>query len=189
MDLDGIGYARHLREQRARVLANVAPQHRARILGRPAPYADPKRHEISVNLKTGERTVKAAPVFAVAKPPRPEPARRVVYDHPPAPPVCEPAEKAIMAAILEATGISLYEYLREHRTNIKVTRARQMGYWMTKKLRPEMSLHELGRMFRKDHSTVLKGIGRGEALKDFAPICDWLAHPAIVSLMEERGRK
>ena len=94
-----------------------------------------------------------------------------------------------MAAILEATGISLYEYLREHRTNIKVTRARQMGYWMTKKLRPEMSLHELGRMFRKDHSTVLKGIGRGEALKDFAPICDWLAHPAIVSLMEERGRK
>lgn len=186
--MERLGIVDDIRAERAAILANVAPRHRARILGKPAPYAEPKRHEITVNLKTGERTVKAAPVFAVAKPPRVQSVRPVVYDHPPAPPVCKPAEKAIMAAILEATGISLYEYLREHRTNIKVTRARQMGYWMTKKLRPEMSLHELGRMFRKDHSTVLKGIGRGEALKDFAPICDWLAHPAIVSLMEE-GRR
>lgn len=187
MDLDGIGYARHLREQRARVLANVPASHRARILGRPAPYAEPKRHEIVVNLKTGERTVKAAPVL-VSEPKRSPVVRRVVYDHPPCPPQWDVSQKAILAAILTATEISAYEYFREGRSNIKITRARQMGYWLTKRLHPGMSLHQIGAMFRKDHSTILKGLGRGEALHTFAPICEWLRHPAIVALLGEGER-
>lgn len=168
MDLDGIGYARELKEQRERVLANVPPAARARILGRPMPY-----------------TVQIGP-----KPePRPAPVRRIIVEYPRRPHASGPSPETIISAILTATGISLYEYLREGRCNIKISRARQIGYWITKQVRPDLSLNEMGRMFRKDHTTILAGARRGEALKDAAPICEWLAHPAIVALLEEGGRK
>jgi chromosomal replication initiation ATPase DnaA len=79
--------------------------------------------------------------------------------------------------------------MREGRANIQISRARQMGYWLTVKLRPDMSYPELGRMFCKDHTTILSGRKRGEALKDSAPIRDWLAHPVIVALLEKRGEQ
>lgn len=168
MDLDGIGYARHLQEQRARILANVPASHRARILGQPMPY-----------------TVQVAPK---PKPePRPAPVRRVIIEYPSRPDATGPSPETIISAILTATGISLYEYLREGRCNIKISRARQMGYWITKQVRPDLSLNEMGRMFRKDHTTILAGARRGEALKDAAPICEWLAHPALVALMGKGG--
>ena len=173
MDLDGIGYARHLRAERERILARVSPSHRARILGLPAGNAE------------------SAP-----KPePRPPVVRRLLAEKPsvpaPAPAPHGPSAEDIIAAILTATGLSRYEFFRELRSNFKVSRARQMGYWLTKKkLRPDMSWPQVGRMFRKDHSTVLTGVRKcEEGLKDIAPICVWLAHPAIVALLEEGGRK
>lgn len=188
MDLDGIGYARHLKEQRERVLANVPPAVRARILGQPAPYAAPKAHAISVDCRTGERTVVPLTPLATPKPePRPAPVRRIIVQYPSRPHVSGSSPETIISAILTATGISLYEYLREGRCNIKISRARQMGYWITKQVRPDLSLNEMGRMFRKDHTTILAGARRGEALKDAAPICEWLAHPALVALMGKGG--
>jgi hypothetical protein len=189
MDLDGSGYARQLRAERAAILANVSPAHRARILGRPAPYVEPKAHAITVNLKTGERTVTVAPDLIVPKP-KPEPRPVVVpviVVHPSRVAPSGPSPEAIISAILTATGISLYEFLREGRSNFKIGRARQMGYWLTKRIRPDMSLPEMGRMFRKDHTTIIAGARKGEEFKDTAPICDWLAHPAIVALMEKGG--
>lgn len=186
MDLDGIGYARELQQERERILARVPAAQRARILGRPAPYAEPKAHKITVDLRTGERTVDAVTPFAPVKPePRPPVVCRMVVEKPNAPTPPGPSAAAIISAILEATGISLYEYLREGRSNKKISRARQMGYWLTKKkLRPDMSSGEMGRMFRKDHTTILSGVRKGEEFKDTAPISEWLAHPAIAALLE-----
>lgn len=173
MDLDGIGYARHLKAERERILARVSPSHRARILGLPAGYAE------------------SAPKPA----PRPPVVRRLLHEKPRvAAPVAAPrgpSAEDIIAAILEATGLSRYEFFREHRSNYKISRARQMGYWLTKrKLRPDLSWPQVGRMFRKDHSTCLTGVRKCEqGLKGTAPICDWLAHPAIVALLEEGDRK
>ena len=169
--MDGIGYARHIREERERVLANVPASHRARILGLPMPY-----------------TVGTAP----KPPPKPRAAvvsRRIIVEYPNRPPDVGPSPQTIISAILTATGISLYEYMREGRANIQISRARQMGYWLTKKLRPDMSLPELGRMFCKDHTTCLAGARRGEVLQDCQPISDWLAHPVIVALLEKRGEQ
>jgi hypothetical protein len=171
--MDGSGYARQIREERERVLANVPASARARILGLPMPYT--------------------LPVQIVPKPaPTPRAAvvsRRIIVEYPNRPPDVGPSPQTIISAILTATGISLYEYMREGRANIQISRARQMGYWLTVKLRPDMSYPELGRMFCKDHTTILSGRKRGEALKDSAPIRDWLAHPVIVALLEKRGEQ
>ncbi len=185
MDLDGIGYALHLKAERERILARVPAAQRARILGQRPAYATPKAHCITVDLRTGERTVVPVTMLAPPKPePKPPVVRRIIVDYPSRPHVDGPSPETIITAILTATGISLYEYLREGRCNIKISRARQMGYWLAKRVRPDMSLNEFGRMFRKDHTTILAGARRGEALKDAAPICEWLAHPAIAALLE-----
>jgi len=187
MDLDGIGYARELQEERERILARVPAAHRARILGRPAPYAEPKAHKITVDLRTGERTVDSVTPFTppVKPEPRPPVVRRIVIGKPNAPtPLVEPSAERIIAAILTATGLSRYEFFRELRSTTTVSRARQMGCWLTRKLRPDMSWAQMGRMFHRDHTTCITGARRGEALKDTAPISEWLAHPAIAALLE-----
>lgn len=187
--MERLGIVDDIRAERAALLANVSPAHRARLLGRRPAYAEPKVHAITVDLKTGKRTVEPVAMLAQPKPePRPPVVRRIIVEYPSRPHSAGPSPETIVTAILAATEISLYEFLRQGRCNDKITRARQMGYWLTKKLRPDMSLGELGRMFRKDHTTCLAGARRGEELKDTAPICDWLAHPAIVALLEE-GRR
>lgn len=163
MDLDGIGYARQLREDRERILARAPASHKARILGRPAP------HTVRV-VEKREPRAPAKRRFVVVAPVRPTPI--------------EPSAEAIISAILTATEISQYEFLREGRSSEKISRARQMGYWLTKQLRPDMSLNEMGRMFRKDHTTLISGVRRFEEVRDTAPISDWLLHPAITSLLE-----
>ena len=188
--MNRLGIVDDLRAERARILANVPAAHRARLLGRPAPYAEPKAHAITVNLKTGERTV--APVAKLAAPqtePRPPVVRRIPVQRPVVPvgtPIIGPKPEEILSAIIEATGISRYELLREARSSIKISRARQMGYWLAKKA--GLSLHATGRLFLKDHTTCVTGRRRGEELKDLSPIRDWLAHPAVVALMEKGGR-
>jgi len=182
--MERLGIVDDIRAERARILANVPAAHRARLLGRPAPYAEPKAHAITVNLKTGERTVTPVTMLAL---PKPKPAPPVVrVEQPVQPAVRGPIPEAIISAILTATGISRYEYLRQGRSGYKISRARQMGYWITKQVSPNMSFPEMGRMFVKDHSTILAGRRKGELFKDTSPICDWLAHPAIlVSLLRE----
>lgn len=183
--MERLGIVDDIRAERARILANVPAAHRARLLGRPAPYAEPKAHAITVNLKTGERTVTQVAMLA---PKKPKPAPIVVRVEQPVRPVRGQSPEAIISAILTATGISRYEYLRQGRSSYKISRARQMGYWITKQVSPNMSFPEMGRMFCKDHSTILAGRRKGEQFKDTSPICDWLAHPAIVALFEE-GRR
>ncbi len=173
------GHYEDLVAQRDRVLAICPPSHRRRILGQAPRYRPARTHEITVDLRTGERQVVGGPiaaprVFIVAPPPPP-----------PAPPPHGPSAEDIIAAILAATGISRHEFFHEHRSNLKVSRARQMGYWLTKKkIRPDMSWPQVGRMFKRDHSSCLAGARRVEAMKDRQPIADWLLHPAIASLLE-----
>lgn len=160
MDLDGIGYARGLQEKRSAVLANASPAVRARILGERPSY------------------------HAVDKP-APQPRQPV---HKPTP-AKKQSPKAIVETVLEVTGISYYEFLREGRCSDIVSRARQLGYWLVCRLRPDMSWPDKGRVFRKHHSTVMSGYWRFEEAKDKQPISEWLQHPGIAELVESANKE
>ncbi|HEY1034983.1 MAG TPA: helix-turn-helix domain-containing protein [Pseudoxanthomonas sp.] len=100
---------------------------------------------------------------------------------------CPPVE-GIFAAITEATGKSAGQLVGPRRSR-DLTRPRFLTYWLLKTLRPDLSLPAIGKTMNRDHTSCMHGIARFEDLKDEPPYRDWLAHPAIVALLEEGDRK
>lgn len=161
MDLDGINYARRLREQREAVLAKASPAVRARILGERPSYYTPSK-------------------------PAPKPRPVVVK---PAPPPNKKCPESIIESVLDATGISRYEFFREGRCRDIVGRARQLAYWLVCKFRPDMSWPAKGRLFRKHHSTVMTGYWRFEQIRNERPVSEWIQHPLLIDLMEAASKE
>lgn len=173
------GHYEDLVAQRARVLAICPPSHRRRILGQAPRYRPVKTHEITVDLRTGERQIVSGPVAA----PRVFP---IVQPAPPPPPsrnVVAPIVDAVAAAF-GVTACQLYSasQLRPH------CRARFACFWMLKS-RLKFSSTKIGkRVGGRDHTTVLNGLRRADELYEHD--ADWRAkYDAVVAALEEVGAK
>jgi len=176
------GHYEDLVAQRARVLAHCPPSHRRRILGQAPRYRPAKTHEIVVDLKTGARQVVSGPTAAPS-------AIRVVKPAPPTPAVEPVVIQAIPRNILsnlveaaaEAFGVTAYQ-LYSARRHKPVCRARFACYWLAA-VRHNLSLHQIGKPMRKDHTSVLHGIRRARDLYEHD--ADWRAkYDAVVALLD-----
>lgn len=71
------------------------------------------------------------------------------------------AKMAVLTAVAIKHGLTLSEIMGKDRRH-HVAHARQEAFWVLKQTYPEMSLPAIGRMFGKDHTTVLHGIRQHE---------------------------
>ena len=71
------------------------------------------------------------------------------------------AKLAVVAAVAMKHGLTLPEIMGADRRH-HVAHARQEAFWVLRDTYPEMSLPAIGRMFGKDHTTVLHGIRQHE---------------------------
>ena len=92
-----------------------------------------------------------------------------------------PPVASILAAVAEATGRTVAELSGIQRSR-PIAHSRQFGYFMVRALRPDLSLMAIGRIFNRDHSTVMYGLSAFEKMRETAPAKDWLEHPAIKAL-------
>lgn len=98
-----------------------------------------------------------------------------------------PSLADIFKAVTEATGKGAQDLVGPRRSQ-DLFRPRFLLYWLLKNLRPDLSLMSIGKALNRDHTSVMHGVAQFDKLKDGQPYSDWLAHPAIVSLMEKGGR-
>lgn len=194
MQPQSIGHVAYLNAKRDAGLARVrCPRARARILG--VPYALPpaKEHRITVNCRTGERTVETVEAPTPQKPnpfngPKPAPA---MLNEAPRNPHLAPAQAMpptprdiirSFVAELAATGfqaegqpLTVDTLLNPRRTRALVV-PRHVVMWLTYKLCPHFSLPQLGRVFNRDHTTIMHAVRR-------APT--WLiAHPDMREMVD-----
>jgi hypothetical protein len=157
---------------------------------------------ITVNCKTGERTVEkiepSKPLGAIEeKPLPPSPAERCAASD------AErratewrikdlyrrnmqsggPEVSAVFAAVTEATGVSAQDLVGPRRAK-HLFQPRFVVYWLLVKLRGDLSLPAIGRAMNRDHSSIKHGFEKLELNQNTPPYKDWLAHPAIVRLVE-----
>lgn len=88
----------------------------------------------------------------------------------------------IVVHVAQVTGISPQDILGPRRAG-HVAKARQLAYWLARRLRRDLSVLTIARTFGKDHTSVLDGARKVEDRKDLEPFHTWLAAPAIVALL------
>lgn len=98
-----------------------------------------------------------------------------------------PTIPAILKAVTEATGKSAKDIVGPRRSQ-NLFQPRFLAYWLLKHLRPDLSLPAIGKAMNRDHTSVMHGVARFIKFKDEPPYSDWLAHPAVVALLE-RGER
>jgi hypothetical protein len=76
-----------------------------------------------------------------------------------------PRSKHIVRAVAAAAGISEQELLGERRYG-PLTLARHAAMWLIKQRQPEYTLARIGRLFNRDHTSVL------HAIKRFGNLCE-----------------
>jgi hypothetical protein len=97
--------------------------------------------------------------------------------------------EAIIEAVLDASGISRYEFFREGRCRDIVGRARQLAYWLVCRFRPDMGWKAKGRVFRRHHSTVMSGYWRFDQIRCERPVSRWIQHPLLIDLVEAASKE
>lgn len=93
-----------------------------------------------------------------------------------------PSAVAVHAAVSRVTGASV-EALRGRARPAALARARCLGWLACRRVWPEVSLPEMGRMFGRDHTTILHSLRRGaermktdpEFVSDFQAVVNQLA--------------
>ncbi|MGQ3297730.1 helix-turn-helix domain-containing protein [Reyranella sp.] len=180
------GHYEDLVAQRARVLAICPPSHRRRILGQAPRYRHAKTHEITVDLKSGQRKIASAEatkpvVQSIPAPHSPLPieAREIV--------TCEANGRRMTAsAIIEAVsavwGIPVVD-LHSPRCSKRISRPRFACFHLLR-LMLKFSSPKIGRILGgRDHSTVLAGIDRAKDLYEHD--ADWRSKfDAVVAVLD-----
>lgn len=177
------GHYEDLVARRVRVLANCPPAHRRAILGLAPRYRPAKTHEITVDLRTGERDVVSGPVAA----PRMFP---VVQPAPPPPPP-PPPPRNVITPIVEAVAAAFYvtaDHIVSDSRQRHHCRARFACYLLGS-VCLKLSLNQIGkRLGKRDHTSVMHGLRRARELYEHD--ADWRAkYDAAVVALEEGGRK
>ncbi len=185
MDLDGIGYARVLQAERAAILANVAPRHRERLRGWAPPQVQPKTHQITVNLKTGEREVSEVDARPKRRRPAPKLADVGIYVARGLPRIPRQEAFRLIAAVGSEWEVSQHALVSPSRTH-RTSRPRFACYWLLAE-RLRFSLPRIGRLMgNRDHTTVLSGIRRAKDLLESD--CGWRAkYEAVVAKLDAAG--
>jgi len=176
------GHYEHLVAERARVLATCPTSHRRRILGLAPRYRPSKTHEITVDLRTGDRQVVSGPVaaprmFVVIEAPAAKPAPAPVATLP----VVPSRPKQIIDAVREAWGVSDFDLFSVGRSK-ELSYARFACYWLLAE-RLGYSRNKIGRTMKRDHSSVVSGIRR--AREFYEHDADWRAKfDAVVAALD-----
>lgn len=100
-----------------------------------------------------------------------------------------PGVGEILTAVEAVTGCAIADLLGRRKSRT-MSRPRQLGYWLVRRLRPDLSLPSIGLAFGgRDHSTVLFGARAFERYRYDPPVSDWLADARIIALInpEEKG--
>jgi hypothetical protein len=186
MDLDGIGYARALQAERAAILANVAPRHRAKLRGWAPPTVEPKTHRITVDLKTGEREVSVVKPRRKKRRKAPKAADAAIYVARGLPRIPRQEAIKLIVAVGSEWDITYYALTSACRTD-RTARPRFACFLLLAE-RLCFSLPRIGRLMgNRDHTTVLHGIRRARHLMDHDP--DWRRrYDAVVAKLEKGGR-
>jgi len=172
-----IGHYEDLVANRDLVLATCPSSHRRRILGLAPRYRPVKTHEITVDLRTGERQVVASK-RPVADAPQVNPVC-----HSPLPPEARQVEvcaatgrresaRQIIDAVSDVWGVSVVEL----HSNGKIQRVGRPRFacFLLLRSRLQFSSPKIGRILGgRDHSTVLAGIRRARWLYEHD--ADWRA--------------
>lgn len=149
------GYAPAPRPAPAVTVNNLAKGHAA-IMGAPA-------HDLATLLTTAfSRLVVISPRLAadflasVAPPPEPQPSP------PPSPkPLPRPMTKdrlwEVVDAVAKRHGLKRSDLLSDSR-EAKYVHARQEAFWRLRQLDPQPSFPAIGRLMKRDHTTVLHGV-------------------------------
>lgn len=172
------GHYEDLVAQRVRVLANCPPSHRRRILGLAPRYRPAKTHEITVDLRTGDRQVNSGPVAA---------ARAfLAVQSPPSPPAPPPAPRDVMTPILKAVAAAFCvtaDHIVSDSRKRPHCRARFACYLLGS-VRLKLSLNRIGkRLGKRDHTSVMSGVSRARWLYDHD--ADWRAkYDAVVAALD-----
>lgn len=172
---DSLGIVSARQDERARYVA-AYPHLADRMLGRRPKVIASKTHAITVNCRTGERTVaQVAPNPFVAPKPRPARARHV--------PVREIKLRQILDAVAAAYEVTLTDMMGYGRCRrwsyprfaaYRIVRA-SLGWSTT----------IIGRSFLRDHTTVISGMKRAEWLLENNR--DWSRRYAAAVAELERG--
>ena len=89
----------------------------------------------------------------------------------------------VLRATAEQAGVSLSDLICESRAAILV-RPRQRAMYVAKEV-TTASFPAIGRQLGgRDHTTIMSGIARFQAVRDYQPTKGWLEHPSIVALIE-----
>jgi chromosomal replication initiation ATPase DnaA len=92
----------------------------------------------------------------------------------------------ILQIVWEVTGITHAE-LRSPRRARSLSWPRHLACWLISKLRPDLSLPQIGRLLGgRDHTTIMHGRKHVDRKLDEAPFKAWLADPRIIALLEGR---
>ncbi len=172
------GHYEDLVAQRVRVLANCPPSHRRRILGQAPRYRPAKTHEITVDLRTGERQIVSGPAAA--------PRAFLAVQLPPSPPAPPPAPRDVMTPILKAVAAAFYvtaDHLVSDSRQRHHCRARFACYLLAS-VRLKRSLNRIGtRLGTRDHTSVMSGVSRARWLYEHD--ADWRAkYDAAVAVLD-----
>lgn len=149
-------------ERRARVLARASDSTRRRILGLPPLYLAEKTHAITVDLRTGERTVRCVADWSgwelEAGPARSPASLQARHSF-----------VRIVEAVCAAWGLDPGELLTPSRS-LRITRPRFAAFRMVHKLLRWSTLR-IGRAFKRDHTSIVAGLSRATELYRRDP--DW----------------
>jgi chromosomal replication initiator protein len=80
------------------------------------------------------------------------------------------AARHIQRVVCARYGVALVDLLSERRTRY-VARARQIAVWLCRHATP-LSLPQIGRAFRRDHTTILYSVNHVDALMAADPALD-----------------
>lgn len=98
-----------------------------------------------------------------------------------------PPLKVVLATVAEATGVSVEDMQGPCRMR-RLARPRHFAFHVVKLTRPDLSLPSIGRVFgNRDHTTVMHGLKKVAQNCDQSPFREWLAHPLIRALLNEKA--
>lgn len=130
-----------------------------------------------------DRFKRPVPIALKAAAPKPL-AKRIKTKRMPRPGVgCDnPSFRPLIEAVVDATGYTFHNITEERRGGNRMAKARQLAVGLVDKHRPGLSLKALGRIFSRDHTTIIASLAIYHNYHQVEPMRTWLEHAAIRGL-------
>lgn len=96
-----------------------------------------------------------------------------------------PSLDEILAVVAGVTGFAGGDILGPRRAR-SLAAARQFAIWLVTVKRPDLSLPQIGRLMRRDRTTLTFGVRKVDRHRHDDPFRAWLAAPPIAALLGEQ---